>query len=842
MANAKEMPSMLNDAPVLWLVMILFAATSCGSEDVTGEQQARSDVIDSGIGMLAVQKRPSGAWPVLQREAFCSGTLIAPDVVLTSGRCANVARTAQVVFTTGTHDDAAPTLVRSVLIASDALGVPCASVADPYADGVARLTDGGTVFDAAIGAEDGDYAVGDNTDPAARQAACRALAARCGVSDVSMPDAGTLACLHAQPDDLLQQAAFMGFAPGHDLGLLFLEQPVLESPATLAATCLQGVRLRPQAQVRTLHFARRGEKAPAGASKTAALHQVTRNDALRSIIAVQPHELRIDAESGQDTIDRGGALLVHYDAVPQVSPWHVTAVASRPWIVGEDTVYGMIYTRIDATALRWIESNLREARIAGRRIDGQGDAGTATIKLRRSIESCSQGAPAWWVPAALVGWMLHGARGMRRRARGRSMQALAALALAVGTVACGEARPDAAIAHGEGPLRQAIVQGSPAQDSYLAVGALVSPTEWASDPYTLRCTGTLIAPDVVLTAAHCMISTQHLPDIGKVLPKVGFRPGADTSVGGVAATIQVRHAVLHPEYWRATFANGGSHNSFCPDGDLHSDRQIACKALREACDTESSAKLRVITLPQKRDNQAAQAERDGLLQCINGQDEGLLRQAGYLGVQDEHDLALLFLETPVPNARVVRLPKPEDTQALVEGTTLVGVGYGDQHAVATALQPQNRQCGEKRVMRNSLAELGQWELRLGMGPPQACFADSGGPLFFSEPEAGATILGVVSRLADRRSSHCDRGVIYARVDRELDWIADTLEELCERGVRHGCRAPQKSRMITLPATTDAPRVADGCQAAPTPVAALVSLGIWSLMRARRRSSERNLGL
>jgi len=280
----------------------------------------------------------------------------------------------------------------------------------------------------------------------------------------------------------------------------------------------------------------------------------------------------------------------------------------------------------------------------------------------------------------------------------------------------------------------AIINGEAAtRDDYPQTGGLLIDTiidggSWGSYPIqTFMCSSTLIAPDVVLIAAHCVDPVAltygygELVDTTYVWSRQADLSTYDASRTGLAwpdDAVVVADTVYHPDW------------------DLFS--------------------------------------------------------LG-LGLDENYDIALVFLSEPVLDVEAALLPTADEGAALAEGTEVAVVGWGQQVHVDGWGSPPAGTYMIKQQGMSHIAEIGAPEMQVGKeeSDVRKCHGDSGGPSFAWVGQ-GTTetmrLVGVTSHAYD--SSDCaETGGVDTRVDFYLDWIDSEMRARCEDGSRVWCDEP-----------------------------------------------------
>lgn len=293
-------------------------------------------------------------------------------------------------------------------------------------------------------------------------------------------------------------------------------------------------------------------------------------------------------------------------------------------------------------------------------------------------------------------------------------------------------REDAPGAAPDAPDGQYIINGESAdEDLYPATGALLVDAVLdfgQGPPYDFRvlmCTSTLIAPDVVALAAHC-VDEETLT------------------------------------YGQGTLTYN----------ELRWTRQADLTAFT---DFEAEEK--------------ADWPDDSVVVADWVRHEGFDIWSLSYGVDGQNDdVALLFLEEPVTDVAYVRLPVAEEEQALlVEGAEVDVVGWGQQTATGMGEMPPEGTYALKMWGRSVIGAVGASEVQVGPSQTDVrkCHGDSGGPTFQYVAEGELRMVGITSHAFDE--TDCRRsGGVDTRVDAFLTWIDAEMRARCEDGTRSWC--------------------------------------------------------
>jgi hypothetical protein len=165
-----------------------------------------------------------------------------------------------------------------------------------------------------------------------------------------------------------------------------------------------------------------------------------------------------------------------------------------------------------------------------------------------------------------------------------------------------------------------------------------------------------------------------------------------------------------------------------------------------------------------------------------------------MGLAENYDIALVFLDSPVLDVAPALLPSPDENAALEEGTEVVVVGWGQQTATSGYQAPPAGTFGHKMMGTSFIAQIDDPEMQIGAveGDVRKCHGDSGGPTFVYYPDAASDdtmrLVGVTSHAYD--STDCDRkGGVDTRVGAYLEWIDAEMRAACEDGTRVWCDEP-----------------------------------------------------
>jgi len=252
----------------------------------------------------------------------------------------------------------------------------------------------------------------------------------------------------------------------------------------------------------------------------------------------------------------------------------------------------------------------------------------------------------------------------------------------------------------------------------MLVGTVVSLGGSEYDLKMLMCSSTLIAPDVVLTAAHCVDFSYYEQMAGMEFDDVDI--------------VFSRHADLS-EY------NGQPGTSW-PTDAVYSWEAVP---------------------------------HPGFSMSTMG-----------IGLSENDDIALLFLEDAILSIDPAVLPTRVEAEALVEGAEVDIVGWGQQTSDQV---PPTGTSMYKMGGSSVIGEVADFEFQVGPDSDDVrkCHGDSGGPTYMDVGGGEIRLIGVTSHSYDMTDCR-ETGGVDTRVDYYLDWIDEEMRSRCEDGTRVWC--------------------------------------------------------
>lgn len=209
-----------------------------------------------------------------------------------------------------------------------------------------------------------------------------------------------------------------------------------------------------------------------------------------------------------------------------------------------------------------------------------------------------------------------------------------------------------------------------------------------------------------------------------------------------------------------------------------------------------------------------------------------------VGVSKNSDVALVFLDEVVTDVDFAYLLQPDEDDLLVVDAPVIVVGWGQQVATnwweqAPAGTYMIKQWGESHV-----AELGEHEFQVGKieTDVRKCHGDSGGPSFLMV-DGDVRLVGITSHAYDQ-SDCMETGGVDTRVDAFRGWLDDEMSSRCddrvwcdEAGIPDASLVPDDNvEAEILPEEKNR----FGCSAVPAPASMVLILAAGLLARRRRR--------
>lgn len=278
------------------------------------------------------------------------------------------------------------------------------------------------------------------------------------------------------------------------------------------------------------------------------------------------------------------------------------------------------------------------------------------------------------------------------------------------------------------------------------------------------CSGTLIAPSVVLTAAHCL---QFSAMMRLFSGHTTFYFGLNHLETNMSSAVQpVIEHVIHPLYVAdAKFSEDETHVALLDWQRASLIDTCGTSGLTNDADSVDLWLNGPVTEDMLR-------EEERWASCLNAWAEDLLGEKAWhkMHLIDTHDIAIAFLAEPIAGAIPAALPRSTQV-AYHEHEHYTVAGYGSR-----AFVPDGPiELGRMHETDSFIIDASEHELLLNNGQISMCNGDSGGGVFST---GGLTpeIIGINARMAILpHSARCWGNAMATSTASHLPWIVDVLD-------------------------------------------------------------------